>query len=130
MNGKDFLGRQRPTTGCRAIYDDDDDEPRLEGQVCGKKRSKYVVHNLSHSPTFPPLHLRQNSFSNPSVALPTSQLISTHSVSSPTSQCILQPFFRFSYVTGSSPNSPGEPPKGKFLKYSVTWQITLFSLFI
>ena len=40
----------------------------------------------AHSPTFPPLHLRHNSFSNPSVALPTSQLI-------------LQPFRCFSYVT-------------------------------
>ena len=49
------------------------------------------------SPTFPSLHLRHSSFSNPSVALPTSQLI-------------LQPFFRFSYVTGSSLTSPGEPP--------------------
>ena len=116
----------------------------------------------AHSPTFPSLHLRHNSFSNPSVALPTSQLIlqsfrcfnyvtvhsptllsllllilqsfrhfiyvTTHSptlpslylrhssfsnpsVASPTSQYILQPFFRFSYVTGSSLTSPGEPPK-------------------
>ena len=30
----------------------------------------------AHSPTFPLLHLRHNSFSNPFVALPTSQLIS------------------------------------------------------
>ena len=37
------------------------------------------------------------SFSNPSVASPTSQLI-------------LQPFCRFSYVTGFSLTSPGEPP--------------------
>ena len=29
----------------------------------------------AHSPTFPSLHLRHNSFSNPSVAFPTSQLI-------------------------------------------------------
>ena len=40
-----------------------------------------------HSPTLPSLYLRHNSFSNPSVASPASQLI-------------LQPFFRFSYVTG------------------------------
>ena len=40
--------------------------------------------------------LRHGSFSNPSVA-------------SPTSQFILQPFFRLSYVTSSSLNSPGEP---------------------
>ena len=98
-----------------------------------------VKHKVSraHSPTFPSLHLRHNSFFNPSVALPTSQLIlqlfrhftfvTTHSptlpslylrhssfsnptVSLPTSQFILQPFFRFSYVTSSSLNSPGEPP--------------------
>ena len=43
------------------------------------------------------LYLRHNSFSNPSVASPTSQLI-------------LQPIFRLSYVTGFSLKSPGEPP--------------------
>ena len=91
----------------------------------------------SHSPTLPSLYLRHSSFSNPSVALPTSQLIlqpfrrftyvtdhsqtlpslylrqssfSKPSVASPSSQLILQPFFRFSYVTGSSLTSPGEPP--------------------
>ena len=49
----------------------------------------------THSPTLPSLYLRHSSFSNPPVA-------------SPTSQFILQPFFRFSYVTSSSLNSPGE----------------------
>ena len=57
------------------------------------------------------------SFSNLSVASPTSQIIlqpfrrftyvtafSNPSVASPTSQIILQPFFRFFYVTGSSLN--------------------------
>ena len=44
----------------------------------------------AHSPTFPSLHLRHSSFSNPSVALPTSQLI-------------LQPFRYFTYVTDHSP---------------------------
>ena len=44
----------------------------------------------AHSPTFPSLHLRHNSFSNPSVALPTSQLI-------------LQPFRCFTYDTTHSP---------------------------
>ena len=123
-----------------------------------------------HFPTFPSLHLLHNSFSNPSVGLPTSQLIlqrfrcftyvtvhsptffrfsyvtsssinelcsfSNLSVTSPKAQLILQPFrcftyvsahsptlpllylrhssfskpfFRFSYVTSSSLNSPGEP---------------------
>ena len=63
----------------------------------------------AHSPSFPSLHLRHSSLSNPSVALPTSQLI-------------LQPFrcftyvtahsqtiFRF-YLTGSSLTSLGELP--------------------
>ena len=56
----------------------------------------------THSPTLPSLYICHSSFSNPSVA-------------SPTSQFILQPFFRFSYVTSSSLNSPGEPPMGLIL---------------
>ena len=85
------------------------------------------------------LHLHHNLFSNPSVTLPTSELIlqpffhfsyvtnsahsptflslhlhhnsfSNPSVASPMSQFIPQPFFRFSYVASSSLNSPGEPP--------------------
>ena len=66
--------------------------------------------NSVHSLTFPSLHLSHNSFSNPSVALPTSQLIlqpfrcfTYVTVHSPT-------LLRFSYVTSSSLNSPGEPP--------------------
>ena len=62
----------------------------------------------AHSPTFPLLQPRHNSFSNPSVALPTSQIIHKPFVASPMSQVILQPFFRFSYATSSSLNSPGE----------------------
>ena len=52
----------------------------------------------AHSPTLPSLYLRHSSFSNPSVASPTSQLV-------------LQPFFCFSYVTGSSLTSLGEQLK-------------------
>ena len=44
----------------------------------------------AHSPTFPSLHLRHCSFSNPSVILPTSQLI-------------FQPFLCFTYITAHSP---------------------------
>ena len=51
----------------------------------------------AHSPTISSLHLRHSSFSNPSVA-------------SPTPQFILLPSFRFSYVTSSSLNSPGDLP--------------------
>ena len=97
--------------------------------------SLYLV--TAYSATLSLLHLRHSSFSNPSIALPMSQLIlqpfhcftyaTTHSptlpslylrhssfskpsVALPTLQLILQPFFRFSYVTSSSLNSPSEPP--------------------
>ena len=52
-----------------------------------------LTYVTAHSPTFPSLHLRHYSFSNTSVASPKSQLV-------------LQPFFLFSYVTGSSPGEP------------------------
>ena len=57
----------------------------------------HFTYVTAHSPTLPLLYLRHSSFSNPSNASPTSQLI-------------LQPFFCFSYVTGSSLMSPGELP--------------------
>ena len=59
------------------------------------------IYVTTHSSTFPSLYIRHSSFSNPSVASPTSQLI-------------LHPYFRFSYVTGFSLTSPGEPPISKF----------------
>ena len=58
---------------------------------------RHFTYVTTHSPTLASLYLRHTSFSN-------------HSVASPTSQFILQLFFRFSYVTSSSLNSPGEPP--------------------
>ena len=58
---------------------------------------RHFIYVTAHSPTLPSLYLRYNSFSNPSVASLTSQLI-------------FQPFFRFSHVTGSSVTSPGESP--------------------
>ena len=61
---------------------------------------RHFTYVKTHYPALPSLYLRHNSFSNPSVA-------------SPTSQFILQPFFRFSYVTSTSLNSPGEPPMMK-----------------
>ena len=54
--------------------------------------SLHLLYVTTHSPTLPSLYLRHSSFSNPSG-------------SSPTSQFILQPFFRFSYVTSSSLNT-------------------------
>ena len=47
------------------------------------------LESRAHSPTLPLLFVTHSSFCNPSVALPTSQFI-------------LQPFFRISYVTGSA----------------------------
>ena len=57
-------------------------------------RFTYVT-AYSHYPTLPWLHLRHSSFSNPSVASPTSQVI-----------LIIQPFRRFSYVTAHSSTIP------------------------
>ena len=67
--------------------------------------------SLAYSPTTPSLHLRHNSFSNPSVALPTSQLIR-------------QPFCCFTYVIGTSCTSPGEPPMHR----GMWWTSLLLSL--
>ena len=58
---------------------------------------RHFTYVTANSPNLTSLYLRHSSFSNPSVA-------------SPTSRFILQPFFRFSYVTGSSHMSPSEPP--------------------
>ena len=66
---------------------------RLENELQPFHHFTYIT---AHSPTLPSLHLRHSSFSNPSVASPTSQLI-------------LQSFFCFAYITGSSLTSPGEP---------------------
>ena len=82
----------------------------------------------AHSPTLPLLHLHHSSFSNPSFPSPTSQALrlrhmasstcihlsssneqssfSNLSVTSRTSQLILQPFRRFTYVTAYSPTLP------------------------
>ena len=56
-------------------------------------RAHSYSHSRAHSPTIPSLHLCHNSFSNPSVALPTSQLI-------------LQPFRHLTCVTAHSPTLP------------------------
>ena len=58
----------------------------------------------AHSPTLSSLHLRHRSFYNPSSASLSSQLI-------------LQPFRCFTYVTGTSPTSPGEPMNSTIIGY-------------
>ena len=70
---------------------------RLENELSSFSKLCHFTYVTTHSPTLPTLYLRLSSFSNPSVA-------------SPTSPFILQPFFHFSYVISSSLNSPGEPP--------------------
>ena len=75
------------------------DSPRelSEELVTQRKRKKGWRMNCEvGEATEASLYLRHSSFSNPSVA-------------SPTSQFFLQPFFRFLYVTSSSLNAPGEP---------------------
>ena len=59
-------------------------------------RHRHFTYVTVHSPTLLPLHLHHSSFCNPSA-------------DSPMSQVILQPFCCFSYVTGFSLTSPGEP---------------------
>ena len=77
---------------------------------------RHFTYITTHSPTHPSLYLRHSSFSNPSVA-------------SPTSQFILQPFFRFSCVRSSSLNSHGEPPMPSIIAHLIWLHIALFFIF-
>ena len=122
----------------------------LENERSSFSKLCHFTYVTAHPPTFPLLHLRHDSFSTPSVTLPTSQLIlqlfryftyvTTHSptlpslylchssffnssVASPTSQLILQSFFRFSYVTSSSLTSTGEPPMISCISESLFFRI-------
>ena len=54
----------------------------------------------AHSPTLSLLHLHHSSFSS----------LANSSVTSCTSQLIIQPFCHFTYITCTSPMSPGELP--------------------
>ena len=72
-----------------------------------------IIGAWAHSPTLSSLHLHHRSFSNPSAALPTSQLIlqSFHCFTyvigtSPTKQLTLQLFHRFTYITAHFPTLP------------------------
>ena len=78
-------------------------------------RHRHFAYVTAHYPTFSPLYPRHTSFYSPSIASPKSKAVhlrhssfSNPSVASPTPQLILQPFFRFSYVTSSKFTSPGE----------------------
>ena len=91
--------------------------------------SRHFIYITAHSPTLPSLYLRHSSFSKPSVASPTSQLIlqpyfrfsyeqssfSHLSVTSPTSQLILQPLFRFSSEHSSFSNLSVTSPTSQLI---------------
>ena len=78
-------------------------------------RFTYVTSSSLNSPGEPAMKYYNESINLCVLFLP---FTPTFTVASPTSQLILQPFFRFSYVT-SSFNSPGEAP----LKYYRVIQI-------
>ena len=67
---------------------------------------RHFTYITAHSPTFPSLHLRHSSLSNPSVLHLRHSSFPNLSVTSPTSQLILQPFRRFTYVTAHYPTLP------------------------
>ena len=67
-----------------------------------------VTEISAHSPRFQLLHLRQSSFSNPSLALPTSKLIR-------------QPFRCFTYATAHSPTLLSLFLRHRIFTY-VTWR--------
>ena len=69
-----------------------------------------IMGDSAHSPTFPSLHLRHSSFYNPSVALPTSQLI-------------LQPFRCFTNITAHSTTLLSFLLRHRLFTY-VTWRAT------
>ena len=64
----------------------------------------HFTYVTAHSSTLSSLYLRHSVFSNPSVA--SSANFSNLSVTSHTSQLILQPFRRFTYATAHSPTFP------------------------
>ena len=76
------------------------------------RRFTYVT---AHSPTFLSLHLRHSSFFDPSVALPTSQLI-------------LQPIRCFTYVTVHSPTLLSLLLRHRLFSY-VTWRAAYDAIF-
>ena len=133
---EELVTQEKQKKGWRMSCDVGEVTERLENELCS-----------AHSPTFPSIHLHHSSFSNPSVAYLRRSSFSNPSVASPTSQLFLQPYFRFSYftgssltsqalqlrhrlfsyVTGSSLTSPGEPPMlSSLFPHSYRWNFVLF----
>ena len=78
------------------------------GPLCLKAPVAICYMSSAHSPSFQSHHLRHSSFSNPSLALPISQLI-------------LQPFRCFTYVTANSPTLFSLLPRHRSFTY-ITWR--------
>ena len=74
---------------------------------------RHFTYVTTHSLTLPSLCLRHSSFSNPSIASPTSQFILQRffCFSYITAQLILQPFHHFIYVTTHFPTLPSLYPR-------------------
>ena len=120
----EVLTMVKPRKGCRMSYDVGKAAEGLENELW--RRLRLILQPLhrftyvtAHSPILPPLYPRQSSFSNPSAALPTSQLILqpfrcfTYVIgTSRTSQLILKPFRRFTYVTGHNPSVASPTSQG------------------
>ena len=99
----------------------------VEWAVTQVKRRKGWRMSYDVGKTFRSLYLRHSSFSSPSYAFPTSQLILqpfrcfTYIIdTSPTSQLILQPYRRFIYATAHSITSPPLHLRHRSL-WAVTW---------
>ena len=95
---------------------------------CRMNRVRSYSHSRVHSPTFQSFHLRHNSFSKPSVALPMPQLILqtfrffTYVIgTSPMSQLILQLLHRFTYITGHSTTLPLLLLRHRHFAYFTWW---------
>ena len=114
---------------------------------CDVGKAVEGLENEPHSPTLTLLHLHHSSFSNRSISSTTSQLILQPSVASLTSQAlhlrhssfsnpsaasstpqlILQPFCCFTYITGTSHTSPGEPPMHRGMRKTVCGGLACYS---
>ena len=104
MFGHGRLARWRKWRAC----DVGEAKKGLENELWRRWSNGRAGKLAAHSQTFPSLHLRHSSFSKPSVALSTSQLI-------------LQPFRCFTYVTAHSPTLFSLLLRHRLFTY-VTWR--------
>ena len=101
--------------GCRTSCDLGKAAEGLENKLPHSPTLRRFTYVTAQSTTLPPLHLCHSLFSNPSAALPTSQLILQPfrcfiyvigTCWRTRRSLILQPLHRFTYVTAHSPTLP------------------------